>query len=298
MVTSLCLVLVAFGVCTNAQGAFYPFGSAAGDTFMPHSVNAQLINLTQPLRYFNQTHESINIAHGSLNFPDETYIETLYVYIDYTERGNMSYQQYTTGDVLNTATKDINSYFSNVTFTATWVFVVTWDRVVYYNRNDSLKNDQEATFQVVLVSDGDISFIFINYGVISQPPHPASIALSYEDGQIIIDNCFPNGTIDVINLNTSSNINVPGRWVIPASSELTFSCSYPLGLVPTPDLPMITPLPLAEHVVGMSLTVSSADRLNETEVEEQILPQFREALRQRGIDVTGIRLRRMIETQP
>ncbi|XP_063074794.1 CUB and zona pellucida-like domain-containing protein 1 [Engraulis encrasicolus] len=51
-----------------------------------------------------------------------------------------------------------------------------------------------------------------------------------------LKDCYPNGTIDYVNLNTSSNINVPGRWVIPASFDFSFSCSYP-------DEPTATPLP-------------------------------------------------------
>ena len=52
--------------------------------------------------------------------------------LDNRESGYISYQQYTSGDVLQTATQDISSYFPNVTFTASWVFVATWDRVAYY----------------------------------------------------------------------------------------------------------------------------------------------------------------------
>ncbi|KAL2100638.1 hypothetical protein ACEWY4_002399 [Coilia grayii] len=53
-----------------------------------------------------------------------------------------------------------------------------------------------------------------------------------------------------------------------------------------------------KHVVGVRLQVSSAERLNETAVEEQILKPLRDLLRQRGVDVSGIRLRRLVEKQP
>ncbi|KAL2100637.1 hypothetical protein ACEWY4_002398 [Coilia grayii] len=58
-------------------------------------------------------------------------------------------------------------------------------------------------------------------------------------------------------------------------------------------LPSVT-----KHVVGVRLQVSSAERLNETAVEEQILKPLRDLLRQRGVDVSGIRLRRLVEKQP
>lgn len=40
--------------------------------------------------------------------------------------GVFSYQQYTNGSVLARATRDINQYFPQKSFTASWVFVVTW----------------------------------------------------------------------------------------------------------------------------------------------------------------------------
>ena len=58
--------------------------------------------------------------------------------LDNRESGNISYQQYTSGDALQTATQDISSYFPNVTFTASWVFVATWDRVAYYSNRGTV----------------------------------------------------------------------------------------------------------------------------------------------------------------
>ncbi|KAL2100636.1 hypothetical protein ACEWY4_002397 [Coilia grayii] len=291
---SLFLIMLALGVCSTAQGVFYPFGSAAGDTFIPHPNDGFTnITLLHPFPYFNRTHQDIHVSPngglwlGQLSSPNSDVIVPFSTLINYIERGNVSYQQYTTGDVLHTATRDISSYFPNVTFTASWVLVVTWDRVVYYELNDRVTNDQEATFQAVLISDGDLSFVLMNYGDISPPPRGALIGYSknYFNEIVLLNDCYPNGTIDYVNLKTSSNINIPGRWAFPTSLESTFSCAYPL--VPQP-----------EHVVGVRLQVSSAERLNETAVEEQILKPLRHLLRQRGVDVSGIRLRRLVEKQP
>ncbi|KAL2100639.1 hypothetical protein ACEWY4_002400 [Coilia grayii] len=270
---------------TAPLGVFYPFGSAAGDTFFPYP-NDGFINITllHPFLYFNRTHQDIHVSPygglllGQLLSLNYDVIAPFFVRTDYSERGNVSYQQYTTGDVLHTATRDISSYFPNVTFTASWVLVVTWDRVVYYQTNDTVTNDQKATFQVILISGGDLSFVLMNYGDISPTPWPMRIGYSYNQTIILLNDCYPNGTIDAVNLNTSSNINIPGRWAFPTSLESTFSCE--------------------QHVVGVHLQVSSAERLNETAVEEQILKPLRDLLRQRGVDVSGIRLRRLVEKQP
>ncbi|XP_063074137.1 sushi, nidogen and EGF-like domain-containing protein 1 [Engraulis encrasicolus] len=241
------------GGCSSAHGALYPFGSAAGDTVIPHVDSTALasVSLLQPFPYFNRTyrhiliHDREGLALGPWFSPNEDVIAPFTTEFNYTERGNISYQQYTSGDVLHTATRDINSYFPNVTFTATWVFVVTWDRVVYWYFNSTENNDQNATatFQAVLISDDDLSFVLMNYGDISQPPEEHESGYSHSNfTQIIhLKSCFPNEIIDVADLQISSNINVPGRWVIPASLKYNFTCSYSSGpIVPTPKEPDIT----------------------------------------------------------
>ncbi|XP_062388359.1 integrin alpha-M-like [Sardina pilchardus] len=54
----------------------------------------------------------------------------------------------------------------------------------------------------------------------------------------------------------------------------------------------------ADVVVGMRLDVSSTKSLNETEIEEQILKPFEDQLRDKGITVAGIKLRRVYQIKP
>lgn len=46
--------------------------------------------------------------------------------------GEVYYDQYTNGSVVRQATQDINQYFPELNFNATWVFVATWYEVAYY----------------------------------------------------------------------------------------------------------------------------------------------------------------------
>ncbi|XP_062388355.1 integrin alpha-D-like [Sardina pilchardus] len=58
-------------------------------------------------------------------------------------------------------------------------------------------------------------------------------------------------------------------------------------------------IPTADVVViGMRLEVSSTKSLNETEIEEQILKPFEDQLRDQGIAVAGIKLRRVYKIEP
>lgn len=52
--------------------------------------------------------------------------------LDNREIGQVYYNQYTSGSVLQQATRDINDYFPSMNFNANWVFVATWYEVAYY----------------------------------------------------------------------------------------------------------------------------------------------------------------------
>ncbi len=45
--------------------------------------------------------------------------------------GLVFFNQYTNGTVLQRATQDINEYFPELNFTASWVFVTTWYKLAY-----------------------------------------------------------------------------------------------------------------------------------------------------------------------
>ncbi|NXY91857.1 TECTA protein, partial [Alcedo cyanopectus] len=46
--------------------------------------------------------------------------------------GEVFYREVTDQALLEQITKDINLYFPEVSYTATWAFLATWDHVAYY----------------------------------------------------------------------------------------------------------------------------------------------------------------------
>ncbi|KAA0724936.1 Alpha-tectorin Precursor [Triplophysa tibetana] len=126
--------------------------------------------------------------------------------IDNGGNGVISYQQYTSGDVLTQATQDINQYFPDLSFSASWVFVATWDRVAYYPQSGT-----ETSFQVVLISDGHLSFVIMNYGTIV--PSQRYVQAGYDtidsSHHFSITGLLVN---DFTSLTYSSNVNLTGRW--------------------------------------------------------------------------------------
>uniref|UniRef100_A0A8C2ABV9 NIDO domain-containing protein n=1 Tax=Cyprinus carpio TaxID=7962 RepID=A0A8C2ABV9_CYPCA len=142
---------------------------------------------------------------------------------DIDNRGNgvISYRQYTSGSVLTEATQDINQYFPDLSFSATWVFVATWDRVAYFPLSGT-----ETSFQVVLISDGHYTFILMNYGTIAPIQY---VQAGYDTINSRYHFSIPGSFSSYItNLTYSSNVNVPGRWAFRTDhgSRAVF---YPFG---------------------------------------------------------------------
>uniref|UniRef100_A0A8C1AZ87 Si:ch211-182p11.1 n=1 Tax=Cyprinus carpio carpio TaxID=630221 RepID=A0A8C1AZ87_CYPCA len=169
---------------TSAPAIFYPFRSAAGDTehFLTGDESYESVALSTPYTFFGRTYNSLYVHYNGLltfNQPEpasgpnynptrgaEDFIAPLWSDLDDMGwMGMFSYQQYTNGSVLTRATQDINQYFPQMNFTASWVFVVTWDYVDAVDMNSFIHHSGQAiTFQVVLISNGSLSFFLINYG--------------------------------------------------------------------------------------------------------------------------------------
>ncbi|MEE6523858.1 hypothetical protein FKM82_022952 [Ascaphus truei] len=69
------------------------------------------------------------------------------------------YRESTDTSLLQTITRDMEQYLTDLHFTATWAFIVTWDKVAYYGSKSSKVN----TFQAVLTTDGNRCFTIFNY---------------------------------------------------------------------------------------------------------------------------------------
>ncbi|XP_059387418.1 LOW QUALITY PROTEIN: alpha-tectorin-like [Carassius carassius] len=203
-------------------GPFYPFGT--GDTVNGRSDDgsSSVIYLQQPFIFFGQTYNQIYVnnnghltfdgAWGSFSpyqFPaygGKDLIAPFWTDIDNQLNGVISYQQYTSGSVLTQATQDINQYFPDLSFSASWVFVATWDRVAYFYNSGT-----ETSFQVVLISNGHLSFVVMNYGAVAPTQRYVQAGYDTVDSS---DHFSITGSLqnDITSLPHSSNVNVPGRW--------------------------------------------------------------------------------------
>uniref|UniRef100_A0A8C2KSS2 Si:ch73-329n5.2 n=1 Tax=Cyprinus carpio TaxID=7962 RepID=A0A8C2KSS2_CYPCA len=141
---------------TAAPAIFYPFGSAAGDTINAavDDGSSSVIQLLSPFLFFGRTYQQIyvnNNGHLTFNEPSSQFvpysfpanrnqdiIAGLWTDLDNSVRGVVSYHQYTSGNVLTRTTQDINTHFPNLNFSASWVFVATWDKVAYFSLTNTV----------------------------------------------------------------------------------------------------------------------------------------------------------------
>ncbi len=67
------------------------------------------------------------------------FIAPLWTDMDSTVSGTISYCQVASGRLLLAASNNINQYFPNLNFNASWLFIATWDKVPYYNNSQSVR---------------------------------------------------------------------------------------------------------------------------------------------------------------
>ncbi|XP_056325772.1 sushi, nidogen and EGF-like domain-containing protein 1 [Danio aesculapii] len=269
---------------------FYPFSSEAGDTVYTaeDNENSTVINLQSPFVFFGRTYNKIYVnINGYLTFnqPSSDYtvhyfptngsediIAPLWTNADVSGNDIISYQQYSSGDVLTRATQDINHYFPNPSFVATWVLVVTWDQVEY-----TYQSNAATLFQVVLVSGSDVSFILMNYGdcALTQNMVQAGYDTINSTAYYVIPGSN-NGTL-IPNLMNSSNVNVPGRWAFRVNGG--------------PNL--------QENVMGIQMRVTSFSDLTQTENIKIFLEELQQELVKYGLpDSVKLNLRAIKRAQP
>uniref|UniRef100_A0A3Q3GYY2 NIDO domain-containing protein n=1 Tax=Kryptolebias marmoratus TaxID=37003 RepID=A0A3Q3GYY2_KRYMA len=186
------------------------------------------LTLQRPFVYFGRTYNNIYVNHnGHLTFNNalsahtpqrfplhggKDLIAPFWTDLDNRQTGKVLYNQYTSGSVLQQATRDINTYFPSINFNANWVFVATWNEVAYYPNSGTV---------TVLISGGQYSFVLMNYGIIASTNR--NVQAGYDtinsDHYVSIPGSFSSAaTGSNSNFRLSSNVNVPGRWAFKTDS--------------------------------------------------------------------------------
>ena len=107
-------------------------------------------------------------------------------------------------------------------FTPTSLFIATWDRVPPQNSVGSSSN--QNTFQVILATDNQTSTAMFVYGDI-QWGEQAEIGLNAGDGAGFL-RVPTSGTIDTVNIETQSNVGVPGLFAYQVDGTLRMKIMF------------------------------------------------------------------------
>nr|CAD7444676.1 unnamed protein product [Timema bartmani] len=157
----------------------------------------------------------------NIQFPlDYPVIAPLYTNVDTRGSGTVYYRETQDPSLLERASDAVRESFSSAAdFTATSLFIATWDNVGYYNRG----SDKVNTFQVVICSDGEdsyVQFLYADGGIqwiqstgqsTGLPDARAQAGLMSGDGRLFT--LRGSGTDQIQNLDKWSNIQVPGMWL-------------------------------------------------------------------------------------
>ncbi|XP_073244634.1 uncharacterized protein [Porites lutea] len=181
-----------------SMSEFYPYGVGNGDTELPANDDGSSgeIPISILFPYFDRNHDSLFVnTNGVVSFlvavsqftPDpfplgdqRRLISPFWGDVDTRKGGTVSYRESTDTLLLQRATADIRRAFViHQKFTATWIFIVTWDRVAFYGASGGMQS--KAGFNA---GDG-IRFFQIN----------------------------GSRTNDILNLPSTSNVALPGQWI-------------------------------------------------------------------------------------
>ncbi|XP_047442765.1 sushi, nidogen and EGF-like domain-containing protein 1 isoform X2 [Mugil cephalus] len=222
---------------------FYPFGQDKGDsqTVAQDDGGSGFLEISVAFPFFGDRHTGLYVNNNGLvsflrevsqftpvAFPiagDRRAVAPFWADVDNRRAGTVFYRQSQDPSILSRASGDVRTYFSELpNFNATWVLISTWHQVTFFGGNS---NTPVNTFQVVLITDGELSFTIFQYNNITWTTgmHASSggnlvglggiaaqAGFNAGDGQRYF-NIPGSRTADVVNVEGTTNVGYPGRWV-------------------------------------------------------------------------------------
>uniref|UniRef100_A0A665UQD8 Sushi, nidogen and EGF-like domain-containing protein 1 n=1 Tax=Echeneis naucrates TaxID=173247 RepID=A0A665UQD8_ECHNA len=222
---------------------FYPFGQDKGDTqtIAQDDGGSGLVEISVAFPFFGDRHRGLYVNNNGLvsflrevsqftpvAFPiagDRRAVAPFWADVDNRRAGKVFYRESQESSILSRASDDVRTYFSEFpNFNATWVLISTWYQVTFFGGNSLTPVN---TFQVVLITDGELSFTIFQYNNITWTTgmHASSGGNLAGLGGIAAQAGFNAGdgkryfnipgsrTADVVNVEGTTNVGYPGRWV-------------------------------------------------------------------------------------
>lgn len=215
----------------------YPFGPACDDELAPEDDDGSTdrIRLLHPFTFYHETHDNCYVNNnGAISFekpvPDYTpdafpladfcMVCPYWADCDNENEGDIYFGQRTDKETLETISEHLKNYFELSTCEIRSALIVTWYRVGYHGSESNKTN----TFQAVLCTDEEKSFAIFNYHDMQWTTGTASegdaltglggyaAQAGFNTGREYF-NMPHSRTEHIRNVQSTSNVGVPGRWV-------------------------------------------------------------------------------------
>ncbi|XP_075047614.1 alpha-tectorin-like [Mixophyes fleayi] len=237
---------------THPGSLLYPYGPAYNDltTEIEDDGGTDSIALSHSFTFFGETHRFCFVNNnGAISFKEPMTAYTPDAFpiadacmicpywgdVDNECGGEIYYRQTTDKELLGTISDDVNKLYENLFYDASWAFIVTWHEVAYHGTESNKTN----TFQCVLLSDKDHrSIVIFNYYDIKWTTGTASggdpnTGLGGTPAQAGFNtgtdyfNMPMSRTEQIVNIKSSTNVGLPGRWVFRADEfQVPGGCIY------------------------------------------------------------------------
>lgn len=232
-------ILIATAKPEVSRVNFIPYGLEANDNQLPRNDDDFVgpIKISSDFPFFNNSYDLLWVNTNGLisfnrgirevespKFPNN-YAPCISPYwsdIDISYTGKIYYREINDEITLQIIENDVqDKFFSFYDYRATWAFVVTWIDVPQFNYNNSFN-----TFQVVLTSNGTLSFAIFNYEKLDWVIETAQAGLNGGD-KVHFFNLPGSFSNSIKNLTSLSNVGVIGKWMYRTDSLFNFEYGCP-----------------------------------------------------------------------
>ncbi|XP_063798336.1 alpha-tectorin-like [Pseudophryne corroboree] len=222
---------------THPGSLMYPYGPAYNDLLSEvEDDGGEKFSMSHSFKFFGEIYREVYINNnGAISFgapmteytpdafpiKDANMICPFWADVDNEQFGDIMYRETTDTVLLKQMSDDMNKYFVELNYVASWAMVVTWHEVAYHGTESNKTN----TFQCVLMSDSlQRCLVVFNYHEIQWITGTASggdpmTGLGGTPAQAGFNteheyfNMPMSRTDHIINIKSTSNVNCPGRWV-------------------------------------------------------------------------------------
>ncbi|CAC5402877.1 Sushi, nidogen and EGF-like domain-containing protein 1,Alpha-tectorin [Mytilus coruscus] len=233
-------------LCFVPESEFFSFGQSEGDALLNHNddQHSAVQNISIVFKFFYEYHSElyvntnglISFRKGISTFTSEAFpkIGDLIVlapfWTDIDTRNcsstcNIWYRESTKYSDIVKATSEVLKYFPIMKhFGANWTYIVTWENVPFFGASDVGINKRN-TFQCILITDTESTFVIYNYNKIEWTTGtasrgdadtgiggtPAQVGFNMGD-DFHFYSVKGSRTADIINLPDMSNVGYPGKF--------------------------------------------------------------------------------------